>query len=60
MTAAEAADAAKIIKPAVAVPIHFGYVAGSHLDAERFVSLLPPEIQGVIIQEEYLASKSKP
>ncbi len=49
MKAQEAAEAAQLIKPAVAVPIHFGVVAGSRSDAEKFVSLLPAEIQGEII-----------
>lgn len=52
MNAEEAAEAAKIIKPAVAVPIHFDAVAGSRLDAERFISLLPPEFKGVILQDK--------
>jgi len=50
MKAQEAAEAAKLIKPAVTVPIHFGVVAGSRTDAEKFVSLLPAEIKGEIIQ----------
>lgn len=50
MKAEEAAQAAQNIKPTVAVPMHFGVVAGSIRDAERFVALLPAEIQGVIIQ----------
>ena len=56
MTATEAADAAKMIKPAVAVPIHYGFVAGSHLDAERFISLFP----GVILLEDYQTISGKP
>ena len=39
MTAEEAAEAAKIIKPTLAVPIHYGSIAGSEEDAEEFVEL---------------------
>ncbi len=40
MTADEAAEAAKAIKPKIAVPMHFGKIVGSKNDAERFASLL--------------------
>jgi L-ascorbate metabolism protein UlaG (beta-lactamase superfamily) len=36
MTAAEAADAVNIIKPIVAVPIHWGDIVGTRVDAEKF------------------------
>jgi len=36
MTAAEAAAAANAIKPAVAVPMHWGEIVGSRQDAESF------------------------
>ena len=39
MTAQEAADAAKVIKPAVAIPMHYGSIVGSRADAERFAYL---------------------
>jgi L-ascorbate metabolism protein UlaG (beta-lactamase superfamily) len=39
MTAEEAAEAAKIIKPTLAVPIHYGSIAGSEEDAKEFVEL---------------------
>jgi L-ascorbate metabolism protein UlaG (beta-lactamase superfamily) len=52
MNAEEAARAARIIKPAVAVPIHYGEVVGSRIDAERFIELLKPEIEGVILLEK--------
>ena len=48
-TAEEAAQAAAIIKPAVAVPIHFGSVVGSVEDAQRFVKLLKTKVHGVIL-----------
>ncbi|HYH02814.1 MAG TPA: MBL fold metallo-hydrolase [Bacillota bacterium] len=50
-TATEAAQAANIIKPAVAVPIHFGSVVGTIEDAKQFIKLLNPEIKGVILQK---------
>ncbi|HRZ85184.1 MAG TPA: MBL fold metallo-hydrolase [Candidatus Paceibacterota bacterium] len=40
MTAEEAADAASIINPSIAIPMHYGAgVAGTQTDAERFVEL---------------------
>ena len=39
MTAEEAAEAARIIKPTLAIPMHYGSVAGSEEDAKEFVSL---------------------
>ena len=36
MTAQEAAEAARIINPKVAVPMHYGSLVGSKADAERF------------------------
>jgi L-ascorbate metabolism protein UlaG (beta-lactamase superfamily) len=39
MTASEAAKAAEIIKPKVAVPMHYGAILGSRADAEKFKSL---------------------
>jgi L-ascorbate metabolism protein UlaG (beta-lactamase superfamily) len=41
MTAIEAAEAARRIDPAVAVPMHWGTVIGSRADAEEFVSAAP-------------------
>ncbi len=40
MTADEAAEAAKAIKPKIAVPMHYGKIVGNKNDAERFASLL--------------------
>lgn len=45
----EAATLVNIIKPKIAVPIHYGSVAGTKEDANNFVKLLNPEIQGVIL-----------
>jgi len=39
MTAKEAAEAAKIIKPKIAVPMHYGAIVGSRADAEEFERL---------------------
>lgn len=39
MTAEEAADAANIIMPKIAVPMHYGSIVGAKSDAERFRSL---------------------
>lgn len=39
MTAEEAAEAAAIIKPTLAIPIHYGSIVGSASDAEKFIKL---------------------
>ncbi len=39
MTAEEAAQAADLINPAIAVPMHYGSIAGSVQDAEKFKKL---------------------
>ena len=43
MTAEEAFEAAKVIKPEIAVPMHYGSIVGDKNDAERFVSLCEKE-----------------
>ncbi len=43
MTAEEAAEAAKVIRPSLAVPMHWGSVVGSEKDAEEFVQLCKEE-----------------
>lgn len=49
MTAREAADAAlQDIKPAIAVPMHYGSIVGSARDAEEFRRLLEGKVQVVI------------
>jgi len=47
MTAAEAARAVNMVRPGVAIPIHYGYIVGSGDDAERFRDLcdVPVEIK---------------
>jgi len=52
MTAKEAAAAANLIKPAIAVPIHFGDIVGSMQDAKDFVAGLEKDIRGVILKEK--------
>jgi L-ascorbate metabolism protein UlaG (beta-lactamase superfamily) len=39
MTAEEAAQAAQAIKPAVAVPMHYGEIVGGEADVARFREL---------------------
>jgi L-ascorbate metabolism protein UlaG (beta-lactamase superfamily) len=43
MDVKEALEAIKIIKPKVAVPIHFGMITGTYEDAEEFVDKCPAE-----------------
>jgi len=43
MTAEEAFEAAKIIKPTLAIPIHWGSVVGTEDDAKEFVNLCKEE-----------------
>ncbi len=49
MTAKEAAELVNIIKPQIAVPIHYGSVVGTNQDAEDFVNLLDEGIEGKIL-----------
>jgi len=39
MDAEDAAEAAKIIKPSLAIPMHYGSIVGTHDDAKEFVEL---------------------
>jgi L-ascorbate metabolism protein UlaG (beta-lactamase superfamily) len=43
MTAEEAAEAAKLIKPSVAIPMHYGSTVGSDEDAQEFLRLCKEE-----------------
>lgn len=45
MNAAEAAEAAKIIKPGVAVPYHWGDIVGSESDAKRFARIYGGKVE---------------
>ena len=47
MDAAEAAALANRIRPRAAVPFHYGSVAGSPADFERFAAAVDPEIRVV-------------
>jgi len=44
MTAEEAAEAAGRIRPRFAIPMHYGSVAGTRADAERFKALCRPGV----------------
>ncbi len=50
MTAQEAAEAAKMISPKLAIPMHYGAIVGSAQDAESFKRLAPCPVQ--ILQSE--------
>ncbi len=53
MTAREAVESAKKIKPKIAIPMHYGYgIVGHQDDAEIFKELLEPENITVIIFEQ--------
>ena len=43
MSAEEAADAASLIKPSVAIPMHYGSIVGTVEDAQEFVDLCKDE-----------------
>ena len=40
MTAQEAAEAAKVLKPKIAIPMHYGAIVGTADDAKKFAELL--------------------
>ncbi|MCR4327846.1 MAG: MBL fold metallo-hydrolase [Nanoarchaeota archaeon] len=48
MSAEEAAEAAKIIKPSVAIPMHWGTIIGARSDAEEFKELC--EAEGIQVE----------
>lgn len=50
MTAQEAVDAAKVIEPKVAIPMHFGAIVGSRQDAEAFQQAAPCRVE--ILEKE--------
>lgn len=50
MTAAEAAEAARKIKPKVAIPMHYGAVVGTEVDARKFAKLLDGSGIAVVIK----------
>lgn len=51
MTAQEAAEAARIISPRTAVPMHYGSIVGSDDDAEMFKEMLHSEIDVKIFKK---------
>ena len=53
MSAEEAAEAAAIIKPTLAIPMHWGSIIGSEEDAKEFVELCKEaEIRAEILEKE--------
>jgi L-ascorbate metabolism protein UlaG (beta-lactamase superfamily) len=52
MTAEEAAEAALVIKPSLAIPMHYGAIVGDASDAERFKKLLAGKIPVTILKKE--------
>ncbi len=51
MTAAEAAEAVRLIKPKMAIPMHYGSIVGSVEDAELFRKLAGDACQVVILEK---------
>ncbi len=52
MTAEEAVQAAKAIKPKIAIPMHYGAIVGSEEDAKKFKKELEGQFEVVILQKE--------
>jgi L-ascorbate metabolism protein UlaG (beta-lactamase superfamily) len=53
MSAEEAAEAAKIIKPTLAIPMHYGSIVGTIEDAEEFVEICKEnKINAKILEKE--------
>lgn len=53
MSAEEAVEAAKVIKPDLAIPMHYGSIVGSKEDAEEFVELCKEDkINAEILEKE--------
>jgi L-ascorbate metabolism protein UlaG (beta-lactamase superfamily) len=50
MTADEAAEAARIIQPSVAIPCHYGQVVGSEDDAKKFADEVPDQVRVWIME----------
>lgn len=51
MTAKEAAELVNIIKPKVAIPIHYGDIVGTKEDADTFINNLEDGIDGKILMK---------
>jgi L-ascorbate metabolism protein UlaG (beta-lactamase superfamily) len=54
MTAEEAIQAARVIKPGLAIPMHYGAIVGSEDDARKFKEALQGEIKVAILHQESL------
>jgi L-ascorbate metabolism protein UlaG (beta-lactamase superfamily) len=52
MTSTEAAEAARAIKPKIAIPMHYAAIVGTEEDAINFKKTLDGEIQVVILPKE--------
>ena len=52
MDADQAIEAARAIKPKIAVPMHYGKIVGSEADAKKFAEALKDEMTVVIKQKE--------
>ena len=52
MTAEEAVKAALDIKPDIAIPMHYGTIIGTRMNAEKFAEELRGKIEVVILKEE--------
>jgi L-ascorbate metabolism protein UlaG (beta-lactamase superfamily) len=52
MTAEEAVKAALDIKPDIAIPMHYGKIIGTRMNAEKFAEGLRKKIEVVILKEE--------
>ncbi|MBW1710183.1 MAG: MBL fold metallo-hydrolase [Deltaproteobacteria bacterium] len=52
MTADQGIEAARAIKPRIAVPMHYGAIVGSEDDAKKFAEALKDEITVVIKEKE--------
>ena len=47
----EAAELVNIIRPRIAVPIHYGDIVGTEQDANNFINLLNKDIEGKILMK---------
>ena len=52
MNYSEAAELVNIIKPKIAVPIHYGSIVGTKQDATNFIKLLHSSIKGIILMKQ--------
>lgn len=52
MTAEEAVQAALVISPKIAIPMHYGSIVGDKNDAKRFAEGLKEKVEVIILNEE--------